>query len=457
MKLPVRIAKFVVILLPAIVSMACSSMSTTPMPIGTRGSQLPVLEKQITLPNAGEVVLSLHAGAPGTAWSRVQAEAATISVHIDGLEADIVLFRGETPFTYEVAVGNLSQGTHRLALYLEPLKSAPQAKQVQVDDIVVRVYTGDDPLYQVIAHAPFLYGREESRYSDTPLVMYHELTHDAGTTAIQYTIIFSNEDGGTAPDGLMARWGRLTDIEWLYRVVLDAQGAVVKEEYQDKDHNTAIFHGVKETQHPLLKDVTKNNLFADAGTSSYRFALVPAESLPDVAREEMMDRHPWTYRVMAEEWEREKQNSTERNGVPETRDVSDPRNYMYVEFNSEPLSNMACDAKLALQAKIRGNERWYSSDHGVDSLRIQSQGWRRSAIELPPGTAADQLEALRFVIYSGKNSPTCALVVTHVRKVFLLDRDYVPEPSILTWSGRQVLDTDASTPYPADWVVSMGH
>ena len=41
------------------------------------GSRVPVFEKEITLPNAGEVVLSMRANAPGTAWSRAQAEAAT--------------------------------------------------------------------------------------------------------------------------------------------------------------------------------------------------------------------------------------------------------------------------------------------------------------------------------------------------------------------------------------------
>ncbi len=415
-----------------------------------------MLEKELTFPDDGDVILSLRASAPGTVWSRAQVEAATISVHADGIyKADVVLFRGETPFTYDVLVGSLSHGKHRLVIHLEPGKSAPLVDQVRVEDISAHMYTRDDPLYLVTAHAPVLYGRDDSRYSDTPLLMYHEITRDQSMTTIQYTIIFSNEDGGTAPDGLMARWGRLTDIEWVYRVVLDAQGAIVKEEYQDKDHNTAAFHGTKDGQHPILKDVTRNNLFGDTGTSAYRFALAPTESLPNASREEMMDRHPWTYRVMAEEWEREKQELTERNGDAETRAVSDPRNYLYVEFKSEPLSNLSCDAKLALQVKLRGNDRWYSSDHGVDSLRIASQGWRRSAIELPPATTPHQIEALRFVAYSGKNFPTCALMVTDVRKAFLLDQDYVPVQLLLTWTGRQVLDTDDMTSYSDNFVLSV--
>ena len=451
-----KTARFIALIIPSFLLMACASPTAPPTPVAPPGSGALVLEKEITLPSDGEVVLSLRASAPGTFWGREKAEAATISVHVDGTyKADIVLFRGETSFAYETLVGSLSKGKHSLAVYHEPTKSAPQAKQARVDEVAVRVYARDDPLYQVMAHAPILYGRDESRYSDTPLFMYHEITREPTTTTIQYTIIFSNEDSGTAPDGLMARWGRLTDIEWVYRVILDTQGEVTRGEYQDKDHNTAIFRGMKEGQHPFLKDVTRNNLFADSGTSQYRFALVPTESLPDVSREEMMDRHPWMYRVMAEEWEREKQSLTERTGDPETRAVSDPRNYLYVEFRSGPAPNQPCDAKLAIQVKLRGSESWYSSDHGVDGLRIQSQGWRRSAIELPPGTTASQIEALRFVAYPGKNLPNCALVVTDVRKAFQLNQEYVPTPSVLTWSGQQVLDADDTTAIPANFVLPV--
>lgn len=429
----------------------------SPTLTSTSPSGILILEKEITT-DAGEVVISLRASDPETSWGREQAEAATISVHVDGTyKADSVLFRGETAFTYETLLGSLSQGKHHLAIYHEPAKSSPQAKQARVDNIAVRVYARDDPLYQVMAHAPILYGRDESCHSDVPLFMYHEITRERGITTIQYTIIFSNEDGGTPPDGLMACWGRLTDIEWVYRVVLNAQGEVVQEEYQDTDEKPAIFRGAKEGRHPFLRDVTTNNMFADTGTSQYRFALVPTEALPDVAREEMMDRHPWMYRVMAEEWAREKQELTEEIGDPDTRAVSDPRNYLYVEFRSRPLPDQSCDAKLAIQVKLRDGDRWYSSDHGEDSLRVQSEGWRRTAIELPPGTMANQVEALRFVVYPGEHQPTCALVVTDVRKVFLLNQDYTPGQSLLSWSGQQILDADDTTPYPADFVLPVAN
>lgn len=448
------------IFLPLLFAACAGSPTPTPTPATAARPGIPLLDREITVPDEGEVVLSLTASAPGTAWARLGAEAATISVHVDGhYKADVVLFRGETVFTYDLLVGALSKGPHRLSLRLEPAKSAGAAQEVRVDNVAVQVYRPGDPLYPVMARAPILYGREESRASDTPLFMYHEISRDGTTTTIQYTIIFSNEDGGTAPDGLMARWGRLTDIEWVYRVVLNSAGEVVREEFQDKDHNTAPFRGSKEGQHPILKDVTKNNLFADVGTSSYRFALVPAETLPAGSREEMMDRHPWMYRVMAEEWEREsleRRDVTEKIGNPDTPAVSDPRHYLYVEFRAIPVASATCDAKLAIQAKLKGSERWYSSDHGVDNLRIQNPaGWRRGTIELPPGTTANQIESLRFVVYPGKNQPGCPLTLTDVRKVFLLDQEYVPGPSLLTWQGEQTLDADEGTARPNQFLLPV--
>ncbi len=91
--------------------------------------------------------------------------------------------------------------------------------------------------------------------------MYHTVSTDpaSGNTTIEYSVIWSNEDGGTNTPALMARWGRSTDIEWIYRVTLDPQGQIVSEVYQGPDHATAPFTGAKEGDHPLLQTSTINN------------------------------------------------------------------------------------------------------------------------------------------------------------------------------------------------------
>ena len=43
----------------------------------------------------------------------------------------------------------------------------------------------------------------------------------AAGTRLRYSVVFSNEDGGTPADRLLATWGRLTDIEYVYGVELD--------------------------------------------------------------------------------------------------------------------------------------------------------------------------------------------------------------------------------------------
>lgn len=419
------------------------------------GNPALIAEQTLNLVASGEAVLSLTASAPGTDWTAKFNEAATVSLHVDGIyKADVVLHQTARPFTYETMLGHLDQGNHKITVVFEPSKSSQQAREVKVEKMTVKVIPTTDPLYPVVAHAPFLYGREESNYSDTPLLTYHELNQEGGNTTITYSIIFSNEDGGTAYDGLMARWGRLTDIEWFYRVVLNSNGEIIREEYQGQNHATNAFKGLKEGRHPFLKDVTRNNVFGDSGSSRFRFGLPPVARLVNSAREEMLDLNPWMYRVMSEEWQREQPQGTEKEGKPSTREVSDPRNYAYLEFRSGSQAGQTCDGKLAFQLKLKGSETWYSSDHGVDSLRIQSEGWRRTTIELPPGTTASQLEALA-VVMTAANNRGCSLVISDIRKLFLLSQDYQPGSNLIQYTGSQQMDVDPSTPPPDRFILPI--
>ena len=79
-------------------------------------------------------------------------------------------------------------------------------------------------LYVSIDEMADVEGLSFGKFTDIPLVLYCERLSDNGVPFLQYTVIFSNEDGGTSTRGLMARWGRTTDIEFVYRVFLDASG-----------------------------------------------------------------------------------------------------------------------------------------------------------------------------------------------------------------------------------------
>lgn len=435
--------------------MATNCAPTTPSPPPHAGtvldSETPAHEEAFTAEAEGMVVLTLKAMGPGSDWGTKGAEAAVLSVHVDGHHrADVVLFAGAESHAYPVHLGQLTAGEHRLRLQYEPKRSAKGAKTIAVEGLEFHTYSPQDPLYLPLRFAPLIYGRPDAARSDVPLLMAYRQTEQGGTTEIEYTVIFSNEDGGTEPEGLMARWGRLTDIEWVYRVRLAKDGTVVHEEYQGEDHKTQSFAGPKEGQQPLLAVVTLNNMVGEAepGVKRLRFALPPLEPMPsDHSREEVMDRHPWTYRIMAQEWSRE---GMERRARPNTARVSDPRNYLYVEFESDHVDasgapTRACDLGLALQVKLRGDETWYSSDHRRPKLRLVSRGWRRGAIELPEGTDGAALEALRLVVYPGERMSDCRFRLRRIGKVFLLGEDYAPQPSLLSWQGELLLDVDPDT------------
>ena len=52
-------------------------------------------------------------------------------------------------------------------------------------------------------------------------LMWYEMVPTPRGWQFRYSVIFSNEDGGTATDRLMATWGRTTDIEFVYGVEVD--------------------------------------------------------------------------------------------------------------------------------------------------------------------------------------------------------------------------------------------
>ena len=176
----------------------------------------------------GEARLALTAAAPGTDWGAAGRESAVVTVSVDGrYSQDVVLFAGAERFTYDVALGPLARGRHRVSVAFDRAKSPAGARGARVWKLRPSLAGHDDVAAR---YAPILYGRDlpeipgryENNATDVPLLAYHTIaTGEDGNTTIEYTMIWSNEDGGTNTPALMARWGRTTDIEWIYRVVLD--------------------------------------------------------------------------------------------------------------------------------------------------------------------------------------------------------------------------------------------
>ena len=157
--------------------------------------------KRFTVQRAGEGRLALTMSAPGTGWDRKGRESAVVTVKLDGRPvADVVAFMGAQRFTYRPALGRVGKGRHRVSVAFARAKSPRGARRVKVGSL--RVTTTRDV---VARYSPIVYGRDlpevagryENNRTDVPLLAYHELRPEAGGgRTIEYTVIWSNEDGG---------------------------------------------------------------------------------------------------------------------------------------------------------------------------------------------------------------------------------------------------------------------
>jgi hypothetical protein len=377
-----------------------------------------------------EVIADLELSSPGSDWSKPGREAALASLTLDSKAPQhVMVFAGETAFTYAAFLGRLPRGPHRLRVERNDTHSAPGAG-LRIHSVKFREIPDKDPYSTALAHAPVLYARANTigRFTDIPLLAYCERITEGGRPVLQYTTIFSNEDGGTSTRALMARWGRTTDIEYTYRYWLDTgEGSM-----QARDHREAPFRGsFADGRHPLLIPSTQNNMVSDEGTSSIRYQLAPRlADLSNRSREFIMDEQPVAYRVMAQEIERE--GKIRPFGVVDGEKISDPRNYLYIEAQA-----MSRDAALSIRIRRTGEDVWRSSHLGRADFAISRDGWFRTTVELPPGTTPDRIGAIGIECqYLRDNRPSrsdpasgsCRVeAVTHS---FFLDRGYKPGPDL---------------------------
>lgn len=407
----------------------------------------PLLEHAFHLDREAEAVATVTAACERCDWGTKDHEAAVLTLAVDGvLSQHLVLFRGERA-EYRVLVGPLGEGPHRLTIARDAKRSAPGAGTVRVEGVAIETVAVGEPGHEALAHAPILHTRPGSleRFSDLPLLAWVESRVAAdGARALRYSVVFSHEDGGTPVDRLMATWGRVTDIELVYAVELDAGGRIRSEEYQGKDHVVTRFAGRKEGRHPVLHVVTKNNMVRDRGRGTPRVAPAPVPfSLDGASREAVMDAHPWTYHVSAQEVRREGLVATR----PGRERIRDPRRFAYLE---------ACgnvrDARVAFDLGFAGpgGLLWAASDAGGEDFRVARDGCFRAAVAMPEGAAPADAQKLRLRAHARpprrgeKPLPrgSGSARIDRVTRVFGLGPDDAPGPSVFSWSVGADLRTD---------------
>jgi len=351
------------------------------------------------------------------------------------------LTRGAEDADYHVSLGPVPVGDHRIRIEADPALSSKEAGPARVSKVEIVVITpaGDDFVAQ--AMAPILYARPNTvgKFTDLPILMWYEVAPTARGRQFRYSVIFTNEDGGTATDRLMATWGRTTDIEFVYLVEIDRGGRIVAEQFQGPGHEVPPFTGRHDARHPLLWVSTDNNMVSESGPTEIRYAPAPERfDLTNVSREAVMDRHPWSYALASEEMKRERKIADEGPGH---NTIPDPRRFVYLEACGE-----VGRSALAFAVDVRGT--WIASDRGLPQYRIVRDGCFRAAIPLPPGTSARDITGLRARAFrraaaAGQPAPPADPVrLTRVNTVFMLDESYRPGPPLLHWRGDATLAAD---------------
>jgi len=367
----------------------------------------PLAAAAITLTAPGDAVVTLTI-------NDAQLPAVTaLDVAVDGEIRTTVLVFGKIGHPpYAALLHAVAAGKHAVVVQPSPYWPWPWGVASPVMTVAPA------PQSNVIARAPALWVRADTigTMSDLPLVMYAEDMRANGSGVLRYSVIFSNEDGGTATPALLARWGRTTDIEMMYEEEW-RDGRMVTAHYQAPDHKVIEYKGAREGEHPSLVDATLNNVFLDRGRSAVRLMMVPeVVDLQSATRESVMDQQPWTYRRMADELQEEGKSAV----------YGDVREYLYV------------DAKLTLEdaavaAVAKGPDGvWRSSDRGMKELAVDRNGWVRIAI--PASRSATDVG---FQCYPTKAAPGRCRV--EISRVLSLDDGY--KPSLQPGAGTLELKT----------------
>jgi hypothetical protein len=405
----------------------------------TAGS--PTASFGVHLDAAGPARLDLTASGPGTDWGKKGAESAVMSVYVDGkYQQDVVLWGGAKAQGYALTLDDLPKGDHTVTLRYAKEKSTGGAQGVRISAGTASAVGYATPEEKWAAqNAPVLVGRHgglENNHDDTPLGMFHRVHKNSdGTTSISYGYAFSNEDTGDGgqPSLEQARWGRLTDLETVFKVKVDANGNVLSREYEGAGHHWAPFAGKFEGTHPVIRTATDNNNVTDQGDGPLRFRFPTDNLVGDFPSEDLMRRHPEWFAASGKELVRE--GKVDEQGVGDApltgtakaihstlaglgilpkSQMADVRNYLYVQMDARGANTDPITVRVTLK-----DGRTFDSDLGVAEAAINRNGWSQTTVRLPPGTTQADLANVSFV-HEGDAQ------VKRVGNVFLLDADYQP-------------------------------
>jgi hypothetical protein len=393
-----------------------------------------------------EAIATITAQCDACAWETEGREAVMLRVTLDDRYVQHLPLSRPGRASYRILLGAVAPGLHvvRAEVDRELTPAAFGDIGIPVEAIAVQQIDESSADYRPLSLAPFVYARADTvgRFNDVPLFMWYEVEPEANATRYRFSVIFSNEDGGTPTDRLMATWGRTTDIEYLYSVAVDAGGTIVDQDMQGPDHETLKYNGQREGQHPLLWVSTRNNMVLDRGETQVRYGPAPiAFALTGRTREVVMDANPWLYDLMARELKRE--GKIVADAPPGNDRIPDPRRFVFLQGCGE-----AGDRAVAFAIATGtpgGPLTWHPSDRGMPEYRIVRNGCYQVATPLPGDLSLKDVRVVRVQAYAraGRDGHAPARLTT-IQRLFVLDERYAPGASVFSWTGDVTLEPGAA-------------
>ena len=381
---------------------------------------------------AGFAAARLRAAVPGARWDRAGAECGLVQLFLDGAyHQDVLLVRGEDEADYERLLGEVAPGEHLLEARPHPAAAAlPAARLLELAATTLEPRDELDAL--ALREAPLLYTRAEedpleSLRTDTPLLLFQR-PRDEG---VEFQCVFSNEDGGTDTRGLLAQWGRTTDIEWVLHVPAGGGRATI----QGRDHRTEIHAGRRILGRRTLQVVGLHGMVAaEPPHGALRCLFVPRWRWDDrLPRECCMDAEPWTYRIAAMEMLREGKLAS--GTAAEDPTPGDLRDYAFVQLLRSDLDAPRTGIEIRVHT---ADGRAFSSTHGDRRQAVGRPYAFSTTVKLPAGAHVRRIEAL------AAPRQRAGEIRLQLHQAFRLDADYLPLPPFAQGPAAVLHPADAA-------------
>ena len=149
-----------------------------------------------------------------------------------------------------------------------------------------------------------------------------------------------------------------------------------------------------------------------------------------------MDENPWTYKIMAQELINEQRYESIAN--PETVEISDVRNYIYIEYDG---LIEGTNPEFELSISMIGDCKKYTHHHNYNGFNKYFYGGRhRTSIELPNGFNPDYINQIGFLV----NGDNFEITITDISRLFYLDENFNPINININFSTILLSDTSNS-------------